>query len=255
MPGLTDDDEVPTHTESRVHTGELWMLGDHKLLCGDATKKEDVERLMDGQKADMVFTDPPYGVGYDGGAKKREKLKGDEVGTSIYADAIPLLADVTYPHAALYLWYADANAAAAAAAAAAAGYEIVAQIIWAKNNAQFVSTAHYHGKHEPCFYAHKKGKSNQWFGGKGEVTLWEYDRAVKNEYHPTQKPVMLAERAAKNSTETGQVVIDLFGGSGSTLIACEKLNRKCYMMEIDPIYCDVILKRWEDFTGKEAKRG
>ena len=245
------DDIVPEPPKkAKTKTGDLYTLGNHRLLCGDSTKSEDVERLMAGEKGDMVFTDPPYGVGYDGGAKKREKLAGDEAGTSIYADAIPLLTGITNSHAALYLWYADAHAAAAAAAAA--GYEIVAQIIWAKNNAQFVSTAHYHGKHEPCFYAHKKGKSNQWFGGKNEVTLWEYDRANKNEYHPTQKPVALSERAIKNSTKSGQIVLDPFLGSGSTLIAAEKLGRRCFGMEIDPQYTQICIERWEQFTGKSA---
>jgi len=250
--GLTDDDAVPEPKESICKAGDLWTLGNHRLLCGDATVAAHVAKLMAGEKADMVFTDPPYGVGYDGGAKKRDKLDGDEIGTSIYADALPLLQIAASDHAALYLWYADAHVAAAAAAAA--GYEITAQIIWTKNNAQFVSTAHYHGKHEPCFYAHRKGKSNQWYGGKNEVTVWECDRANKNEYHPTQKPVALAERAIKNSSQVKNIVLDFFGGSGSTLIACEKLNRKCYMMEISEMYCDVIIERWQNFTGRKAEK-
>jgi len=252
--GLTDDDAVPEPTESICKKGDLWQLGTHRLLCGDTTVITDLEKLMGGEKADMVFTDPPYGVGYDGGAKKRDKLEGDEIGTSIYADALPLLQVAASNHAALYLWYADAHVAAAAAAAAAAGYIITAQIIWIKNNAQFVSTAHYHGKHEPCFYAHRKGNANQWFGGKNEVTVWEVDRANKNEYHPTQKPVALAERAINNSSKVKQIVLDLFGGSGSTLIACEKLGRRCFMMEISEMYSSVIIKRWEDYTSQQAVR-
>ncbi len=251
--GLTDDDEVPEAPEPICKRGDLWLLGDHRLLCGDATLSGDVKRLMAGEKADIVFTDPPYGVNYDGGAKRRGKLNNDEVGTTIYRDSIPLLPPVLHDHAALYLWYADAHVAAAAAAVDAAGYVITAQIVWTKNNAQFVSTAHYHGKHEPCFYAHKRGKANQWFGGKNEVTVWDVDRAPRNDYHPTQKPVELAERAISNSSQSGQLVIDPFGGSGSTLIACEKTGRKCRMMEIDQHYCDVIIKRWEDYTGRKAE--
>lgn len=251
-----EEDEPPEADESeppKSKLGDLYKLGNHRLMCGDSTVKEDVEKLMDGAKADMVFTDPPYGVGYDGGAKKRELLIADNVGTDIYRDALPNLQVAASDHAALYLWYADAHVAAAAAAAA--GYVVTAQIIWTKNNAQFVSTAHYHGKHEPCFYAHRKGKSNQWFGGKNEVTVWEVDRSNKNEFHPTQKPIALAARAMGNSSKIDDIVLDLFGGSGSTLIACEQLKRKCYMMELDPRYVDVIRKRYWKFTHDNSEEG
>mgnify|MGYP001607464407 CR=1 FL=1 len=212
-------------------------------MCGDSTSKENVEWLMGGKKAQLVFTDPPYGVNYDGGAKKREKLHGDYAGTDIYAKSLVHLRAVADDQASLYLWYADAHAAAAAAAAAAAGYQITAQIIWAKNHAQFVSSAHYHGKHEPCFFAHRKGKTARWYGPNNEVTLWEYDRASVNEHHPTQKPVELAARAIANSSATGHIVLDLFFGSGSTMVAAEQLGRICYGMEIEPKYCAVILER------------
>jgi len=247
-----DDYEEPEDLETTVVLGDVYQLGEHRLMCGDSTKIEDVEKLMDGQKADMVFTDPPYGVGYDGGAKKRKLLANDNIGTDIYGDSLPFTNMFTTDKASLYLWYADANVAAAAAAAAAAGWDITAQIIWVKNNAQFVSSAHYHGKHEPCFYAHKKGKSCAWYGGKNKVTVWDVDRSNKNEYHPTQKPVQLAVNAVSNSSIKDNIVLDLFGGSGSTLIACEQTNRKCYMMEIDPHYCQVIIDRWEKFTGNKA---
>jgi len=231
-------------------TGDVWMLGKHRLMCGDSTSENDVNRLMVGRRADMVFTDPPYGVGYCGGLKKRERLAGDEVGTEIYAKALPALRVHAADHAALYLWYADAHAAAAAAAAA--GYKITAQIIWVKNNAQYMTSAHYKGKHEPCYYAYKKGKQAKWYGPNNEITVWDENRANKNEYHPTQKPVGLAARATKNSTKKGDIILDLFCGSGSTLIAAEQLGRICYGMEISPVYCDVIVKRWETLTGKKA---
>jgi hypothetical protein len=161
---------------------------EHRIMCGDSTSALDIGVLMAGQRAQMVFTDPPYGVDYDGGTEKREKLEGDHPGTEIYADSLIHLREAADDEASLYLWYADAHAAAAAAA----GYQIVAQIIWAKNHAQFVSSAHYHGKHEPCFFAHRKGKTARWFGPNNEVTLWEYDRAPSNDFHPTQKPPVLA---------------------------------------------------------------
>ena len=252
LPGLIDDDDVPEVEEAVTQSGDMWLLGEHRVLCGDATKKEDVERLMDGQKADMVFTDPPYGVDYDGGMKKQNKLKNDNLGTEIYSLFMPYAVESLKDDGAFYVWYADATATATATADS--GLVISAQIIWAKNHAQFMSSANYKGKHEPCFYAHKKGKTAKWYGENNEVTLWEYDRASKNEYHPTQKPIALSERANKNSSPKNGIVLDLFLGSGSTLIACEKTNRKCYGMEIDPHYCDVIVKRWEVYTGKQSER-
>ena len=252
LPGLIDEDDVPEVEEAVTQSGDMWLLGEHRVLCGDATKKEDVERLMDGQKADMVFTDPPYGVDYDGGMKKQNKLKNDNLGTEIYSLFMPYAVESLKDDGAFYVWYADATATATATADS--GLVISAQIIWAKNHAQFMSSAKYKGKHEPCFYAHKKGKTAKWYGENNEVTLWEYDRASKNEYHPTQKPIALSERANKNSSPKNGIVLDLFLGSGSTLIACEKTNRKCYGMEIDPHYCDVIVKRWEVYTGKQSER-
>jgi DNA modification methylase len=251
-PNLNNPDEIPPVDESKpavTQTGDLWLLGEHRVLCGDSTSADDVGRLMDGAKADMVFTDPPYGVNYTGGAKKRDELKNDNIGTDIYRDSLCHLKVNAANHAALYLWYADGHAAAAAAAAA--GYVIVAQIIWAKNHAQFVTSAHYKGKHEPCYYGHRKGKIAQWHGQNNEVTLWEYPRSPVNEFHPTQKPTILSERAIGNSSKTGQIILDLFLGSGSTLIAAEKINRKCYGLEIDQTYCDVICQRWADYTGKD----
>lgn len=246
-----DDADLTPPTEPITKPGDLWLMGEHRLLCGDSTNADDVARLMNGEQCDMVFTDPPYGVDYDGGAKKRERLDGDHVGTSIYADALPNLQIAASNEAALYLWYADAHVAAAAAA----GYVITAQIIWVKNNAQFVSAAKYHGKHEPCFYAHRKGHSAAWYGSNNEVTVWEVDRASRNDYHPTQKPVELSERAILNSSPRHGSVLDLFGGSGSTMIAAEQTARVAYLMEIQPAYCDVIVRRWEKVTGKVAVRG
>jgi DNA modification methylase len=249
--GLTDEDAVPEPPVEPVTVlGDLWLLGSHRVLCGDSTTVDAVSGLLGGDKADMVFTDPPYGVGYDGGMKKHEKLANDQAGTDIYALALPVLLMAAADHAPLYLWYAEAHVAAAAAAAA--GYIITDQVIWVKNNAQFMSSAHYHGKHEPCFYAHRKGKSAAWFGGTNEVTVWPCGRAQVNEFHPTQKPVELAERAIGNSSKGGDLVLDLFGGSGSTLIACEKTGRRARLLEIAPQYVDVIVARWQAFTGKQA---
>lgn len=255
LPDLEEDtDEIINKAEELrkkwgVESGQMWQLGEHRIICGDCTDRSVVDRVMGGERAHVIFTDPPYGVNYDGGAKKREKLNGDHIGTEIYSLSLPVLANAADDEAPLYLWYADGHAAAAAAAAAAAGYQITAQIIWAKNQAQFVTSAHYKGKHEPCYYAHKKGKSARWYGPNNEVTLWEYDRSPRNDYHPTQKPVELAERAIRNSSKIGEIVVDGFSGGGTTLIACERLKRKCRAVEISPAYVAVAIQRWVDLTN------
>jgi len=246
------EDAVPEVPEKPItKPGDLWLLGEHRVLCGDSTKVEDVARVMDDDKAQMVFTDPPYGVDYDGGTTAREKLIGDHT-TALYMSACKMAAMYSSKNAPLYLWHAGTKGIAAAAAAA--GYEIRCELVWNKNQAQFGAlSAQYKQKHEPCYYCHKRGKAPQWFGPTNEVTVWDHDRAPRNEYHPTQKPVALAVRAAQNSSIPGQIILDLFLGSGTTLIAAEQLGRKCYGLEIEPKYCDVIVKRWENLTGKKAK--
>jgi DNA modification methylase len=157
----------------------------------------------------------------------------------------------------LYLWHAGVKgiAAAAAAAAAAAGYEIRCELVWNKNQAQFGAlSAQYKQKHEPAYYCFKRGSAPRWFGPTNEVTVWDVDRASKNEFHPTQKPTELATRAMRNSSQPGHVVLDLFLGSGATLIAAEESNRRCFGLELSPAYCDVIVARWEKFSGKKAER-
>ena len=248
VPGEITEDEVPEPPKNPVtKEGNIWRLGEHTVVCGDCCVDESYGDTV----AQMIFTDPPYGVDYTGGAKKRERLADDNIGTDIYGRALPLMAAHSDKKAPLYLWYADGHAAAAAAAAA--GFQIVAQIIWAKNHAQFVTSAHYKGKHEPCYYAKKKDGA-RWHGPNNEVTLWEYPRSARNDFHPTQKPVAIASRAISNSSERGGIVLDGFLGSGTTLIAAEQLNRKCYGVEISPAYCDVVVERWQELTGGKATR-
>lgn len=241
------EDDIPTDVETRCKPGDLWILGNHRLLCGDSTNIQHVERLMGGEKVDMVFTDPPYGVDYEGGAKKREKLKDDHVGTSIYEDVIPIIAQIC--NGPCYTWYAEIKPIGLYNTVNKCG-DIHALIIWNKNNSTFNMNIQYKKKHEPCLYWKPKGKTLLWDGGNKESTVWDLNRESRNDYHPTQKPVELAERAIKN--HKAPKVLDLFGGSGSTLIACEKTKRKCFMMELDPHYCDVILARWENYSGKKA---
>ena len=255
--GLTDEDAVPEVPEAPVTVlGDVWLLGKHRVMCGDSTSIDAVEKLMDGQKADMVFTDPPYGVDYDGGhavkGKRREKLKNDAT-SEIYDGVMPVIYSVSKDGAATYLWFSDSKSAAVTAAVTAAGYEVRNTLIWNKNVAQFGAIgAQYKSKHEPCLYCFKKGYAPYWAGPTNEVSVWDIKRCPKNEHHPTQKPVELAERALGNSSKAGDSILDLFGGSGSTLIACEKTRRINRSMEIDPKYCDVIVQRWQEFTGQTA---
>jgi len=252
--GLTDADDVPEPPVDPItKPGDLWILGNHRLLCGDSTDVLAVERLMNGQKADMVFTDPPYGVDYDGGhatEKRREKLQNDD-DVNMYDLPVKNAFLASNDDAALYLWFSDSYASEVITGLNEAGYQVRSWIIWNKNVAQFGAIgAQYKMKHEPCIYAFKKGKAPNWNGPTNEVTVWDVARDHRNEHHPTQKPTALAERAMGNHRV--KLVLDLFGGSGSTLIAAEKTRRHARLMELDPAYCDVIVKRWEDFTGKKA---
>lgn len=254
--GLTDEDAVPdVPEEPKTKLGDIYQLGNHRLMCGDSTSIDAVEKLMDGNKADMVFTDPPYGVDYDGGhatEKRRTKLENDDK-TLMYAGALPIAYMVSKDGAALYLWFADRFAKDVLTALEECNYQVRTWIIWNKNLAQFGAIgAQYKPKHEPCIYAFKKGYAPYWNGPNNEVTVWDVKRHSKNEFHPTQKPVELPIRALENNSKAGDIVLDLFGGSGSTLIAAEKIGRQARLMELDPKYCDVIIKRWEDFTGKKA---
>jgi DNA modification methylase len=252
--GLTDEDAVPEVPEDPVTVlGDVWLCGNHRVMCGDSTSIDAVEKLMDGQKADMVFTDPPYGVDYDGGHandNRRDKLKNDD-DVDMYGLPLQNAALVTTDKACLYLWFADRFADSVINGCRNAGFNIRNWIIWNKNVAQFGAIgAQYKSKHEPCIYAFKKGKTVNWSGANNEVTVWDVSRDHKNSHHPTQKPVELSVRAMGNHS-VGKV-LDLFGGSGSTLIGCEKENKTAFLMELDEKYVDVIIKRWQDFTGKEA---
>jgi DNA modification methylase len=256
--GLTDEDAVPEPPlEPITKLGDIWILGKHRLMCGDSTNVDAVDKLMQGQKADMVFTDPPYGVNYEGGhfhsgnvniTRKREKLVNDN-SDQIYADVIPVIA--SFCDGPCYTWFADTKPLKLYQSVEALG-EIHALIIWHKTNATYAAmNAQYKQRHEPCLYWKPKGSTLRWCGASTENTLWELKKDGKNSFHPTQKPVELSEKAISN--HDAKVVLDLFGGSGSTMIGCEKTGRSCRMMELDPKYCDVIVKRWEEFTGQKAR--
>jgi len=241
------EDEIPEPPADPItKPGDLWLLGEHRLLCGDSTKAEDVERLMEGVKAEIMFTDPPYGVNYEGGhfhsgdvniKRKREKLSADST-TQIYNDFLPIaLAVVDGP---CYMWFAGSKARDVYNAVHDNECEVHALIIWHKTNAKYAAmNAQYKQRHEPCLYFKPRGSTLRWCGKTTEATVWNQDRDGINEFHPTQKPVALAAKALKN--HEAATVLDMFCGSGSTLIAAEQLGRKCYGMEISPAYCDVIV--------------
>ena len=251
--------EVDEENEPITKLGDIWQLGRHRLMCGDSTDKETVELLMDGKKADMVFTDPPYGVSYTGGVihgneinrnHKREMLKNDDI--DIYSDFIPLLNEII-DDGAIYIFYATCNSYELLKPLKENGFELNSIIVWNKINTGYSDmNSNYKNKYEPCVYCKRKGKKLNFVGATNECTVWDIEKDRNNKLHPTQKPIEVPARAIKNSSIKGGLVVDLFGGSGSTLIACEQLDRTCYMMELDPKYCDVIIKRWETLTGEKA---
>ena len=251
-PGPQIDRAEELQEKWQVERGQVWEIGRHRLMCGDSTDAGDVGKLMGGKKARLVYTDPPYGVDYDGGTMVREKLSGD-ANPSIYGEFLPLIGKAVEEKAPLYLWHSEPVAVPVLQAVANADYAIRALIIWNKNQAQFGAlSAQYKQKHEPCWYLHRQGVAPYWYGPTNEVTAWDIDRDSANKLHPTQKPAVLARRALGNSSKQGDTVLDLFVGSGSTLIACEQTNRVGYGMEIEPKYCAVTLERLTGM-GLEAR--
>lgn len=256
-PGLTDEDAVPEVPETPVsRPGDLWILGPHRVLCGDTTRIEDVERLMDGEKADMVFTDPPYNVAYEGYTKDKLTIQGDRMLDAEFQrflnSALEGYRHIVKAGASLYICHASSVQREFQTAIEAAGFAVRCQVIWAKNTFAW-GHGRYKYQHEPLFYCHVAGETDAWYGDRSQSTLWVEKKPAANRLHPTMKPVELIDRALRNSSKGGDCIGDLFGGSGSTLIACEGRGRNARLMELDPRYADVIVKRWEEFTGKVAK--
>jgi DNA modification methylase len=256
--GLTDPDEAPAVGESTdTALGVWWELGSHRLVCGDSTDVTALEKLMDGYRADLVLTDPPYGVSYEGGSKPREAIGNDEKEDDALRE---FLAAAFFPMracakggAGIYVFHAGLRTAPTQLALALAGWRVSQLCVWVKGNASF-TRSDYHWAHEMCAYGWNPDGAHRWYGDRKQTTVWSFDRPMKSDLHPTMKPVALLEYLLGNSSRGGDVVLDPFGGSGSTLIACEKTGRACRMVELDPRYCDVIVKRWEDFTGGKAVR-
>jgi len=254
--GLTDDDAVPEAPEVPITVeGDVWVLGNHRLMCGDSTSIDAVEKLMSGRKADMVFTDPPYGVSYTGGLQDkgqglkgnaRQMIKNDDV--DLYEDAVLIASQ--YCSGPVFMFYADTVPFGLYRGIENVGGSIVALLIWKKKGGYGALGASYKPNHEPCIIWKTKGSNLNFIGSTNENRIWEEEKDGQNKMHPTQKPVAIPERAIRN--HKAEIVLDLFGGSGSTLIACEKALRNCRIMELDPKYCDVIINRWQNFTGKKA---
>jgi DNA modification methylase len=254
--GLTDEDAVPEVPAAPISlAGDLWRMGPHVLLVGDATDAGDVARLMNGAAADLVFTDPPYNVDYEGYTEDRLTIQGDRMTAEQFckflATAFSSYRRIVKPGASLYICHPSSWQREFQNALEATGFEVRCQIIWAKNTFAW-GFGRYKFRHEPIFYAHVAGQSDSWYGDKSQSTLWEENKPAANRLHPTMKPVELIERALLNSSKAGDVVADLFGGSGSTLIACERRGRATRLMELDPRYADVICRRYQEYTGKPA---
>ena len=222
-------------------------------MCGDAAILQNVEQLMDGQKANLIFTDPPYNVNYQGGIKNRRKGKSrtvcnDDLPLEAYyqllQNALSHAAACSQPEASLYLCHSDQHLAGLQSVLAAADFTVRAVLVWAKQH--FVlNYSRYKTQHEPILYCHRIGQTDIWYGDNKQSTLWSFDRPMSSDLHPTMKPIALIQQALHNSSLPGDRVLDLFGGSGSTLIACHHSQRMAYMMEIQPNYVDVIVRRWQ----------
>lgn len=272
--GFEVNEFIENHSDPRTKYGQLWKLGKHYLLCGDATKASDVERLLQGKKANLVVTDPPYNVAVKSDNKElnesgREKIMNDDMSdeefdqflTSIFHNYANAMED----NSAIYVFHGSSYQREFENSMNAAGIIVRSQCIWVKNNATF-GWSQYRWQHEPVFYAHKERYAPTWYGDRKQTTVWQDDlledlpatiwRVPKDDvnayYHPTQKPLSLIAIPVKNSSKRQDIVLDLFGGSGSTLMTCDQLERICYTLELDPLFCDVIIERWERATGNEA---
>jgi DNA modification methylase len=255
--GLTDEDAVPELPKTPVSApGDLWVLNNtHRVFCGDATVCADVERLMSGDAADLVFTDPPYGVNYQGYTDQHLKLQGDHMNPEQFrqflSDTFRSYRRIVKPEASLYVCHSSSWQREFQNALEAAGFAMRCQLIWAKNTFAW-GFGRYKFQHEPIFYAYVAGQKDPWYGDKSQSTLWEENKPAANRIHPTSKPVELVERALVNSSRVGDLVVDLFGGSGSTLIGCERKGRQARLMEIDPQYTDCMVRRWQEYTGQQG---
>lgn len=251
------DEAAESIVDPVTKTGDIWQLGIHRLMCGDSTEPGMVSELLDGFQTDLLLTDPPYNVNYEGGTNEKMKIQNDNMESSEFCDFLSRAfksAEMNMkPGASFYVWHAGMEMPNFMKAVESAGLKTSEILVWVKN---VFNLGHYdyQWRHEPCLYGWKPGERHFWCGGRKQSTILEFDKPLANKEHPTMKPLEMFQLQIENSTKKGWRVLDLFGGSGTTIIACEKLGRIGYAMELDPKYCDVIVQRWEKATGKKAKK-
>ncbi len=258
--GEVDDDDVPEEAVAVVsRLGDLWLLGEHRVLCGDATDPESYARLLPGERADMVFIDPPYNVDYANSAKDKQRgtqrpILNDNLGAAFHDFLLAALTPiVAHCRGAIYIAMSSGELDTLQAAFRAAGGHWSTFVIWAKNTFT-LGRADYQRQFEPILYGWPEGAQRHWCGDRDQGDVWQIKKPQRNDLHPTMKPVELVERCIRNSSRPGDVVLDSFGGSGTTLIAAHKSGRRARLMELDPKYCDVIVRRWQSWSGEQAVR-
>jgi DNA modification methylase len=254
--GLTDEDEVPEAPEEPItKLGDIWKLGKHKLICGDSTILNNYEKLFNENKADLLMTDPPYNVDYESkstGMKIQNDNKSDDDFLQFLTDAFNNCAIHLKLGCSFYIFHSDWYGLEFRQSIKNSDLELKQNLIWAKNS-MVMGRQDYQWQHEPCLYGWKRGASHSWYSDRKQTTIIKFDKPTKSKLHPTMKPVGLIEYLIKNSSKQEDIILDPFLGSGTTLMACEKQGRICYGVELDPKYCDVIVKRWEEFTGFKAE--
>lgn len=250
-----DDFDESEVTESVCCPGDLWQLGRHRLLCGDSTNQEDIERLMGGELADLWLTDPPYNVGYEGKTADKLTIENDSMSDAAFKDFLVkcyAAANASMKKgAAFYIWHADSEGYNFRSACQEIGWKVRECLIWVKNS-MVMGRQDYQWQHEPCLYGWKEGASHNWYSDRKQTTILSYAKPTRNGEHPTMKPVPLFAYLMCNSSRPGDIVLDSFGGSGTTMIAAEQMGRSARLMELNPHYCDVIIARWEKLTGNKA---
>ena len=258
--GEVDDDDVPEEAVAVVsRPGDVWLLGEHRVLCGDATDPESYVRLLSGERADMVFIDPPYNVDYANSAKDKQRgtqrpILNDNLGAAFHDFLLAALTPiVAHGRGAIYIAMSSGELDTLQAAFRAAGGHWSTFVIWAKNTFT-LGRADYQRQFEPILYGWPEGAQRHWCGDRDQGDVWQIKKPQRNDLHPTMKPVELVERCIRNSSRPGDVVLDSFGGSGTTLIAAHKSGRRARLMELDPKYCDVIVRRWQSWSGEQAVR-
>jgi len=249
-PGAGEPPEMP-----KSRKGDVWILGKHRVVCGDATNGDDIEKLMNGAFADLLITDPPYNVAYKGKTKDALTIQNDEMGGTDFKqfllDSFTNAFTFMRPGAGFYVWHADTEGVNFRTACTEAGLSLRQCLVWVKNTL-VMGRQDYHWKHEPCLYGWKEGASHNWYTDRKQTTVLEFNKPSRNGEHPTMKPVELFEYQIGNSTKEGDIVLDLFLGSGTSVIAAERTGRACYGSELDERYVDVIIKRWQALTSKDA---